>query len=233
MVENELEQRHSNWLLNFSAAFLAAIGISTVVAIMWGFSSGTLTPFWNQISEGQGAVLAQLFTFYAAAFAAVFVPLIFRGEIKELKQQLQSASEEIKSLSEETRNSFRILNDYALQQAGIRAKYTIDDLPNAVTIVKSIQTQAASICQEFLDSSGLHGHTKALFRGRWPGGRPFINMLHERQVISADHKNLFLKIADSSKYTREQNRVPINVAELNLLSSAVRALSEAVKGRGE
>jgi hypothetical protein len=116
-------ERQVPWLLSFAATALLTIGLSVIAFAVWGFSTGALDASWGNLSEGQGAVVGQLLTVYAAAFAAVFVPLVFRGQINDLKGQISEASAEIRSLAEESKLSFRILNEYALQQAGIRAEY--------------------------------------------------------------------------------------------------------------
>jgi hypothetical protein len=124
-IGNNVDTKSSQapWLLGFAAAFLLLMGVATISAIFYGFATGRLLPYWNDLGDGRGSIIGQLFTVYAAAFAAVFVPLIFRGQIRDLKRQVIESGEQIRELAEESKNSFRILSEYALLQAGIKTEY--------------------------------------------------------------------------------------------------------------
>lgn len=215
---------HVPWFLGFAAAFLLLMGVATISAISYGFATGRLLPYWNDLGDGRGSIIGQLFTVYAAAFAAVFVPLIFRGQIRDLKRQVVESGEQIRELAEESKNSFRILNEYALLQAGIKAEYKYEDLANAAIILKNIQTSSAALCSQVLEQSELHWRTKAAFRGKWPGNKPFVRLLKENDLISDDQLQRFFMIAESSKFAKEGNQNTITVAQLNLINSALISL---------
>ncbi len=227
--------RQIPWLLGFSAAFLLAIAFAVVVGVAYGFSTGTLTPYWNDLGPGRGPIIAQVLTVYAAAFAAVFVPLVFRGQIRDLKQQIADVTLELRQLSNESKNSFKVLNDYALQTAGLKSVYTTDDLPEASRHIRQMQTRASAICQEILDGSNLHGKTKALFINKWAGNKPFIRLLFEKSQISEEERDRLFEISESSKFTRE-NGQSATLADLNILASSmneVTRLHELRKARWE
>ena len=222
----ETKQAQVPWLLGFAAGFLLLIGVVTIAAIAYGFATGFLVPYWNELGDGRGSIIGQMFTVYAAAFAAVFVPLIFRGQIRDLKKQVIESGEQIRELAEESKNSFRILNEYALLQAGIKTEYKYEDLPNAAIILKNIQNSSAALCSQILEQSDLHWRTKAVFRGKWPGNKPFVRLLRENELINDDQLRRFFTIAESSKFTKETTLGSINVAQLNLINSALISLKK-------
>jgi hypothetical protein len=102
-------------------------------------------------------------------------------------------------------------------------------MENAPKIVEAIRTNASALSLKYLDQSELHGHSKAMFEGKWPGNKPFIRLLREKNVIDEQQLAKFMLIAESSKHTRPTNRVSINLVQLNLLSSALDFLRRGVE----
>lgn len=213
------------WLLGFAAAFLISVAVAVVVAVTYGFSTGRLMPYWNALGDGRGEIIGHLLTIYAAAFASVFLPLIFRGQINDLKKQISEVTLELRQLSNESKNSFKVLNDYALQSAGLKTEYSIDDLPEASRLISKMQTRASAICQEILDGADLHGKTKALFNNKWAGNKPFVKLLFEKIQITENERDKFFEISESTKFTRE-NGSNATLADLNILAAAMNEISK-------
>ncbi len=93
---------------------LTFLTLGGVGGITYGFYTGWLTPYWNNLSDAHAAVLAQLIFFLGAAWAAVLVPLLFGEQLRDVERAANSAKETCESIetrmravADETREEFK------------------------------------------------------------------------------------------------------------------------------
>ncbi len=83
------------WGLFLVAGMLSAIGLTAVAVLIHGFATGWLLPYWDSLKEPQATVIAQSLTVYAAAFATVVAPLLFRGQFRSIEDASNDAASKI------------------------------------------------------------------------------------------------------------------------------------------
>jgi hypothetical protein len=208
---------------------------------------GWLVDQWNQLGESRGTIISQLIFVLGAAWAAILAPLVFRGELTSLKDAQQAAINELQSVNasamsameesigetveelqkaaEQARNSLSAIQSFALQNVGFKSEYNFDDLARARSILIEMQSVAIALCQSVVQSADANIPQDAFGR-MWPLYRPYILKMRELGLIDDNDRDRFMAIADSRRYTREQNPEPITVAELNALNAMLRALRE-------
>lgn len=89
--------RSQPWGPFIVAGMLSAIGVVGVTIAAHGFSTGWLLPSWNSLKEPQATVIAQALTVYAAAFATVVAPLLFRGQFRGIEEASNEAAAKIEA----------------------------------------------------------------------------------------------------------------------------------------
>jgi hypothetical protein len=242
---NARRQSNAPWALIFAAVFLGAIGVAALGAVVHGFLTGWLAPYWDSVSDVQASLLSNLVAIYAAAFAATIAPLIFRGQVNslekasedlfdQLRQRLdaltteqQQSSQRVLEIAEQSKDALTVLQNHALHMMGFVDKFSDADLQNAKHILMGFQSSAAILCQNALAESNKWTSTKAQFAGKWPGFAPYIHKLYECGIISDAQKAKFLEIADSRRYTRPANPEPIDLVRLNILNKTMRELQDS------
>ena len=231
------------WLLYVTAMFLSIIGLVSAAVIVAGFVSGWMWRYWNEIEQPHATIIASIFTVYAAALASTLAPLMFRGQVRnirnvaakaveELKMQLEDAQNKqhestnaILLLAEQSKRSLNVLQKYALHTMGFVDH--IDDLDNSHHYLTGFQESAAILCEQALQQPGRWEQTRAQFNGMWPGRRPYILKLYENNFVSAQQRDWLLQLADSRRFTREQNPEQIDLATLNLLNRTMKNLQDS------
>jgi hypothetical protein len=93
---------------------LTLLTVGGVGGITYGFFTGWLTPYWDNLSDAHAAVLAQLIFFFGAAWAAVLVPLLFGEQLQDVERAANSAKiacesieARMRTVADETREEFK------------------------------------------------------------------------------------------------------------------------------
>jgi len=212
--------------------------------------NGWIEPYWRNITDTQASLLSILTAIYAAAFAATVAPLIFRGQVSNLEKASEDLFDELRSkldtltddqqkssarvleIAEQSKDALTVLQNHALHMMGFVDRFTDADLQNAKHILLGFQNSAAILCQNALADSNRWTSTKAQFAGKWPGYAPYINKLAELSIIGPDQKAKLVEIADSRKFTRENNPETIDLVKLNLLNKTMRDLQDSFAKAG-
>lgn len=158
----------------FLLVLLVGVTGGIVAGVVHGlYVSNWLLPFWNSLTDAQGAILAQLIFFLAAAWASVLVPLLFGERLRNLEAAAEAAQQtfdEIKGRleesAEESKRQFKSISRYQQMALGYFAN---DGLLS--------QLESPEDKKEFIDNAWehvepklreallrLHGHTQNSIR---------------------------------------------------------------------
>lgn len=84
-------KRSTPWTLITLTTLLTVVSLAAIGGIAYGFYSGTLVPYWQGLTDAHAAIFAQLIFFFAAAWASVLVPLLFREQLRTLEDAAATA----------------------------------------------------------------------------------------------------------------------------------------------
>lgn len=225
-MEAGQKNRVGNWQIVFVSFVLGISLLLGIGVIAYGFWDGWLLPYWENMTDAQGSVIAGALTIFAAAFAGVFAPLLFQGVIKDVRGEVEKTLSEVNSLAQSTKAAFHTLNDTALSQAGVKAIYSAEDLSRSREILRVIQAKSAEFATRAKEES-RKWKKKEEFKGKWPTRQNYIDLLHHHEMIDDDQKAHFYRVLDSRKYTHNESSGDIDLIELNKVAAAFNALKEA------
>lgn len=70
---------------------LLLLSLSTISGVGYGFYTGLITPYWDNLSDAHAAIFGQIIFFFGAAWAAVLVPLLFGEQLQNLQDAAERA----------------------------------------------------------------------------------------------------------------------------------------------
>ena len=208
------------WLLKLSASILFLILLGGIVTIVHGMLSGWFWKYWNSIEEAQASIIGNLLWVYAAAFAAVFTPLIFRGQVSEVQEQLETLKTELKDLSSSTRDHFSFAHAQLLRSIGYDAKFTSEQESEAPEYYASIKAETADICRFILRESALTKPQRRKFKGKQAGKSRYTQLLFDYGLIEQKQQVALGELDDivsrdaSDATAMEMNKVATHFTEI-------------------
>jgi hypothetical protein len=188
--------------LKITASILLLIGAVGIGAFVVGLQQGWLREAWNGLTEAQGAVLGATLTIYAAALAAVVGPLIFTGQITSMREASDETLQEMGSHIEQLAEKLEYVRKVMRQADEIQDDRELND-EKALLTLEGIRQDAAATAVEALERSRRKKVTKAKFSGKWPGRRPYTELLKYYNVITEQEATFFNRIDATRQYTRE------------------------------
>lgn len=212
----------SRFALQMVAVFLILIGIVALFSTMHGLREGWLVPAWKDLSDAQGSIIASLVTLYAAALAAIVGPLIFTGQIASMQaaseHALSTIDSQIQRLAEQLEHIRKVVRQTEEEVLSTEADAPFDP-EKALLRLEGIREDATALAQSIVEKSRKHAPTKEKTKRKWPGRRPYYNLLFNLGFISDEHRKLFVEISDTRL---------VKLADINegILKEAERALGQ-------
>lgn len=125
-METPKRKRRTPVLMIFLLLVLTlSTGALVALAVDGFYLSGWLTSYWDDLSEAQGAIIAQLIFFLAAAWASLLVPLLFGEKLRDLQDAADEAKNtyaEIKQMlaesAEDAKQQFKSITRYQQMALG-------------------------------------------------------------------------------------------------------------------
>ena len=105
MTEVSSRRRKAPVVLILLLIMLTIVTLSVAGGLAYGFSTGLLMPYWEQLTDAHAAIFSQLIFFLAAAWASLLVPLLFREQLSTLEDAANDAKRtfaDIKAQMEKT-----------------------------------------------------------------------------------------------------------------------------------
>ncbi len=190
----------SRLTLEIIAVFLVAIGASSCAWIALGFLDGWLLPTWNNLTDAQGGIIASLVTLYAAALAAIAGPLIFTGQIANMRGASERAIAMIDAQNQRMTEQLEHIRKMVRQTE--EAVLLVDegkpfDPEKALIRLEGIREDATALAQSMIEKSNKWNSTKDKMKRKWPGRRPYYRTMHNLGFISERQRDLFFAISDT------------------------------------
>lgn len=219
----------SRFALQMVAVFLILLGMVALFSTIHGLRVGWLIPAWEDLSDAQGSIIASLVTLYAAALAAIVGPLIFTGQIASMQaaseHALSTIDSQIQRLAEQLEHIRKVVRQTEEEVLSSDAEGPFDP-EKALLRLEGIREDATALAQSIVEKSRRHTPTKEKTKRKWPGRRPYYNLLFNLGFISDEHRKLFVEISDTRLLKLDDiNQDKLKQAEVAL----VRLKSEAGK----
>jgi hypothetical protein len=169
MADTKFKRRAPVVLILLALILTGITGALIYASVQGLYFSNWLVPYWNDLTDAQATILAQLIFLLAAAWAAVLVPLLFAGRLRSLEDaaaSAQDAYDEIKAQlvasAEESKRQLRNISRYQLIQLGFfqndGSLNIYEDAASKKEFIDTAWTQVEPKVQQALEL--LHGATR-------------------------------------------------------------------------
>jgi hypothetical protein len=213
----------SRFALQIVAVFLALVGMAALFGTILGLREGWLVPTWKELSDAQGSIIASLVTLYAAALAAIVGPLIFTGQISNMQaaseHALSTIDKQIQRLAEQLEHIRKVVRQTE-EEVVASDTATLFDPGKALLRLEGIREDATALAQEIVERSNKWKSTKDKAKRKWPGRRPYYNLLHNLGFITQVQRDLFFGISD----TRLLKQTDVTAEKLKAAEDALERL---------
>jgi hypothetical protein len=205
--ERAPRKRQSRFALQVVATFLVAIGFLMIIGVGLGFAQGWLRPAWNDLNEGQASVIASLVTLYAAALAAIVGPLIFTGQIADMRIASEHAMKMVDAQNlriteqlEHIRKMVRQTEEAVIPPLAA----PVFDPQKALTRLEGIREDATALAQSIVETSNKWLTTKDKTKRKWAGRKPYYYLLEKLGFIDQEQRDLFVAISETRQLNPEK-----------------------------
>jgi hypothetical protein len=179
MADSKFKRRAPVVLILLALILTGITGALVYAGVQGLYFSNWLVPYWNDLTDAQATILAQLIFLLAAAWAAVLVPLLFAGRLRSLEDaaaSAQDAYDEIKAQlvasAEESKRQLHNISRYQLMQLGFfqndGSLSIYEDAASKKDFIDTAWAQAEPKLQQALEL--LHGATRnSISNSTWRG----------------------------------------------------------------
>lgn len=217
------------WGLVIATTLLLSIGVATVGWVAYDASNHTPgESFWGTLEPAQASVLVALATIYAAALAATVGPLVYTSRVESMRSFSAAVAKDMRSNYAHMNEQIDLVRRSVkkMREASVGGRVLDED--EIRLEIEDIQQNAATLSETIVRQSRKWKKAQQ-FQGKWPGRRPWINLMYRHEMITEAQRVQFDEIYESRRFTRSGEPESPTREDLVRLQQTYKELISSIK----
>lgn len=217
------------WGLIIATALLLSIGVAAIGWVAYDASNHTPDQsFWGTLKPSQASVLVALTTVYAAALAATVGPLVYTSRVESMRSFSAAVAKDMRSNYAHMNEQIDLVRRSVKKMREASVGGRLLDVDEIRLEIEDFQQNAATLSETIVRQSRKWKKAQQ-FRGKWPGRRPWIDLMYRHKMITENQRGQFDDIYESRRFTRSGEPETPTQEDLVKLQTTYKALISSIK----